>query len=88
MSVQKTDQQEMREKLKDAVINLKKAGILTKVWTEPDDKSTFHQDKGFILIDIESIAFLIKRSIMKPNVPMLVDVGVKDQYIVIEVSRQ
>jgi len=70
----------MAEQLKQAVKNLRKAGILVKVWV---DKKSF-PETGYILIDVNSIAEIVKNKLTYPNK----NVYVKDDYIIIEVWKE
>jgi len=70
----------MTEQLKQAVKNLRKAGIIVKVWV--DRKS--YPETGYILIDINSIAEIVKNRLTYPNK----NVYVKDDYIIIEVWKE
>jgi len=69
----------LREQLKQAIRNLKKAGILVKVWV--DEKAI--PQTGYILVDINSIADIVKNRIAYPNK----NVYVKDNYLIIEVWK-
>ncbi len=69
----------LREQLKQAIRNLRKAGILVKVYV--DEKTT--PQTGYILVDINSIAEIVKNRIAYPNK----QVYVKENYLIIEVWK-
>jgi len=70
----------MSEKLKQAVKNLKKAGILVKVWVDKSQNS----ETGYIFIDLNSLADIVEKRLTYPNK----NVYIKGNYMIIEVWKE
>jgi len=80
-------EQETYDQLKKAVQNLKKLGFLVRVWTEPDFESPYNTPKGYILIDVNSIASVIRKQLNPKIANAQLNVDIEDKYIIIEVKR-
>ena len=70
----------MGEQLKQAVKNLRKAGIMVKVWVDKDS----YPETGYILIDINSLAEIVEKKLTYPNRK----VYIKDNYMIVEVWKE